>query len=79
MRNPSSAIEYAVKELQRILRSHFSKLKVLKRALQRVQPRVQQMQPEEEKKEHIPRIEHLNQRQRNGVVSHAIVRSQDEL
>ena len=36
MRNPSSSIIFAVKELQKILGSHFKKIKVLKKALERV-------------------------------------------
>jgi hypothetical protein len=37
MRNPSSSIQFAVKELKNILKTHFEKLNVLKRILPRVQ------------------------------------------
>ena len=36
MRNPSSGISFAVKELQMILKSHFEKINALKKALQKV-------------------------------------------
>ena len=53
MRNPSGAISFAAKELQQILGSHFKKLSVLKKALQKVQPFIQPEQPVEELKEEV--------------------------
>jgi hypothetical protein len=38
MRNPSSSIIFAVNELKKIIGSHFKKIKVLKKALKRIQP-----------------------------------------